>query len=154
MGVGIVPLFLFAGAPTPVWITPKVQFPVVKDKLNMGGGILLAAIISEEGYIGLPYFVSTFGSRVRNLTIGGGYLMTEGDNRAAFTLSGITRVSRKTFLMTENYLLPGEQESVVIISLGGRTVQKRLAISYGLVFPIADIGEFIAIPWLGINVPF
>ena len=32
IGGGVVPLFLFAGSPTPVWITPKFSVPVVKEK--------------------------------------------------------------------------------------------------------------------------
>lgn len=156
VGAGVMPLFLFGGTPTPVWITPKVQFPLVKDKWNIGTGILLAAIVPEEGVAGIPYFVNTFGSRDHNLTIGIGYGFT-GDGWAEmpiFNLSGITRLSKKTFFMTENYYLNIDGQSVGLISLGGRTVQKRLAVSYGLVIPIADLGFFLAIPWLGINIPF
>ena len=58
------------------------------------------------------------------------------------------------YLLTENYYLNIDGEGIGIISLGGRTVQKRLSITYGLILPIADIGAFVAIPWLGIHVPF
>ena len=34
IGAGFVPTFLFGGAPTPVWIVPKVSVPIIKDKLN------------------------------------------------------------------------------------------------------------------------
>jgi hypothetical protein len=56
--------------------------------------------------------------------------------------------------MTENYFINTGGENFGIISLGGRTVQRRLAVDWGLIFPLADIGEFIAVPWLGITVPF
>jgi hypothetical protein len=67
----------------------------------------------------------------------------------------MTRVGKKTYLLTENYLIGAGGSSFGLISAGGRSVQKKLAIDYGLVFPIGmDIGSFIAIPWLGIAVPF
>jgi hypothetical protein len=71
-------------------------------------------------------------------------------------LSGMTRVGKKTYLITENYYLSvGEGQSIGIIMLGGRSVQKRLAIDYGLVLPVGtDLGEFLAIPWLSITLPF
>src|SRR6188474_1353815 len=48
IGAGMVPAFLFAGAPTPVWITPKFSIPVVKDKLNVGVGGLMGTVIGES----------------------------------------------------------------------------------------------------------
>ncbi len=156
LGVGVMPLFLFGGAPTPVWITPKVQFPVVEDKLNIGAGVLAVAILPEEGMAAVPYGVITYGSRDNNITLGVGYGFSENGwaEIPTFSLSGMKRLSKKTYFMTENYYLNIDGESIGLISLGARTVQKKLAISYGLIFPIADIGSFIAIPWLGINVPF
>jgi hypothetical protein len=71
-------------------------------------------------------------------------------------LSGMTRVGKKGYLLSENYYLGfGGGSSIGIISFGGRSVQKRLAIDYGLILPLGtDIDSFIAIPWLGITVPF
>ena len=156
LGVGMLPLFLFAGAPTPLWITPKVQFPVVEDKVNMGAGLLAATIIPEGGVIGITYGVVSLGSRDHNLSAGLGWGFSDGGwaDVPTFSLSGMTRISVKTFLMTENYFINTGGDNIGIISLGGRTVQRRLAVDYGLIFPLADIGEFIAIPWLGITVPF
>jgi len=95
MGGGVMPLFFIAGSVTPVWITPKVSVPLIKDNLNLGAGALLSRVIGFSGY--------SFG----------------------------------------------------ILSAGGRSVQKRLAVDYGLVFPVgAETGTVIAIPWPGIVVPF
>jgi len=156
VGVGMLPLFLLGGSPTPVWITPKVQFPVIKDKINLGAGVLMATVLGEEASFGIAYGVATFGPRDKNFTVGVGYGFSDQGwaDVPTFTLSGITRVSRKTLLMTENYYINTGGESVGIISFGGRSVQRKLAISYGLIIPLADIGEFVAIPWLGIAIPF
>jgi hypothetical protein len=158
IGGGLVPLFLFAGAPTPVFITPKVTVPIVKDKVNLGAGVLYAYVLGEEFSFGITYGTLTFGNRDNNLTLGAGWAFSDAEwaNSPTLTLSGMTRVGRKAYLITENYYIGlSEDSSLGIISLGGRSVQKKLAVDYGLVFPVgADIGSFVAIPWLGIAVPF
>jgi len=158
LGGGIVPLFLFAGAPTPVFITPKVTVPIVKDKVNLGAGVLYAYVLGEEFGLGITYGALSFGNRDNNLTLGAGWAFADGEwaTSPTLTLSGMTRVGRKTYLITENYYIGlSEESSLGIISLGGRSVQKRLAVDWGLVLPVgADIGSFVAIPWLGIAIPF
>lgn len=158
IGGGVVPLFLFAGAPTPVWITPKVAFPIVKDKINMSAGMILGHVLGEGVNFGIAYGDFSVGNRDNNLTIGVGWAFADSEwaNKPTLTLSGMTRVGRKTYLLTENYYIGlSEESSFGIMSVGGRSVQKRLAVDYGLIIPIgADLGTFVAIPWLGIAIPF
>ena len=162
IGGGILPLFLFAGSPTPVLLTPKLSFPVVRDKFNLGAGLLFAHVLGDGSSFGIAYGASTFGNRESNLTLGAGWGFSAYDSdwdwsdRVTLMLSGMTRVGKKTYLITENYYLSvGEGESIGIIMLGGRSVQKRLAVDYGLVLPVGtDLGEFLAIPWLSITLPF
>ena len=157
LGAGVVPLFLFAGSPTPFWITPKVAIPLVKEKLNLSGGMILGYMLGENFGFGLGYGALTVGSRESNLTLGAGwaYADSEWADSPTLTLSGMTRVGKKTYLLTETSYIATGYNSFLILSAGGRSVQKRLAIDYGLVFPMgAEIGSFVAIPWLGIAVPF
>lgn len=158
IGGGVLPLFLFAGAPTPVWITPKVAFPIVKDKINMSAGMILGHVIGEGASFGIAYGDFSIGNRDNNLTIGAGWAFADSEwaDKPTLTLSGMTRVGRKTYLLTENYYIGfSEGSSFGILSAGGRSVQKRLAVDYGLIIPIgADLGTFLAIPWLGIAIPF
>jgi hypothetical protein len=162
IGGGVLPLFLFAGSPTPVLLTPKLSFPVVRDKFNLGAGLLFAHVLGDGSSFGIAYGASTFGTRESNLTLGAGWGFSAYDSnwdwsdRVTLMLSGMTRVGKKTYLITENYYLSvGEGESIGIIMLGGRSVQKRLAVDYGLVLPLGtDLGEFLAIPWLSITLPF
>ena len=157
LGAGVVPLFLFAGSSTPFWITPKVAVPLVKEKLNLSGGMILGYMLGEDFGFGIGYGALTVGSRESNLTLGAGWAYADAQwaDSPTLTLSGMTRVGKKTYLLTENYYIATGYNSFLILSAGGRSVQRRLAIDYGLVFPIgADIGSFVAIPWLGIAVPF
>jgi hypothetical protein len=156
IGAGVVPLFLFAGAPTPAWITPKVAIPIVKDKFNVSAGMILGHIIGEGESFGIGYGDFTLGNRDKNLTFGAGWAFAGGEwaNSPTLTLSGMTRVGRKTYLLTENYYIGIEGFSLAILSAGGRSVQKRLAVDYGLIFPLSsDLGTFVAVPWLGITIP-
>jgi hypothetical protein len=135
---------------------------VVRDKFNLGAGLLFAHVLGDGSSFGIAYGASTFGTRESNLTLGAGWGFSAYDSnwdwsdRVTLMLSGMTRVGKKTYLITENYYLSvGEGESIGIIMLGGRSVQKRLAVDYGLVLPLGtDLGEFLAIPWLSITLPF
>lgn len=157
-GVGMMPLFLFGGAPTPVWFTPKFSIPLKRDKINIGGGVMAGTVLGEDmGGFGIGYGVLTLGNRDNNATfgVGLGFSVEEGmSNVPTFLFSGMTRISRRGYLITENYYIHVFGESLGIISAGGRTVRKRLAIDFGLIIPVAsDIG-FVGIPWLGITLPF
>lgn len=152
---GVVPLFLFAGAPSPFWIVPKVSIPVVEDKINIGAGALLGGISGEENSsFGIAFGSFTYGNRNSNISVSLGYGMAGGEWSSApvVTLSGMLRVSKKTYLITENYIFPEEVE-LSLISLGGRSFAKKVGIDYGLFIPVG-IGVAVAIPWLGITVPF
>ena len=156
IGAGIVPLFMFAGGPTPVWVIPKVSLPIVKDKFAMGAGALVGTVLgAEESGFGIVYGLATIGSRNTNLTAGLGYGYLSGDwaKRPVITLSAFSRLSPRSYLITENYLISGD-ETIVLLSLGGRSIINRIGIDYGLVIPIFnEMESFIAFPWLGITVP-
>lgn len=158
MGVGTLPLFLFNGTSTPVWITPKVSVPVIKDQFNLGAGALAGAVLGEaESGFGILYGVSTFGSRDRNLTLGLGYGYAAGSwaNSPLFTLSGIMRVGKNGYLLTENYYMSVDEMSLMLFSAGGRLMIKRIGLDVGLFLPFSGEEEefFIALPWLGFSVP-
>lgn len=156
VGTGIIPLFLFAGAPTPFWVTPKFSFPVQEDRFNIGIGALAGTIVGEsETSFGIPYATFTLGTRDRNTTLGAGWAYTsEGFAKTpAYTLSSMVRLSRKAYFITENYLIRFDTESIGILSGGARIVQRKLAVDFGLVVPV-NVDIFIAFPWLSITIPF
>lgn len=152
VGLGLVPLFLFEGSATPVWITPKVSIPIKKDAFNLGAGVLAGTILGgDSGVFGIAYGVTTFGNRDKNLTIGLGYGFADGEwaSIPAISIGGMIRIGKRGYLLTENYII----EDVGIITLGGRTVWSNVSLDYGLALPISGDG-FIGIPWLGLVVPF
>lgn len=160
-GLGMVPLFLFAGAPTPAWITAKFSVPVVKNKVNLGAGALMGTVIGVEDEdnttFGIFYGMGTIGSRDRNLNIGLGWGFAGGEiaKNPTLNISGMIRIGPKGYLLTENYIVGTPEETVVITMLGGRSIIKRVGLDYGLVLPFfEDMDTFVAIPWLGISIPF
>lgn len=155
LSAGTVPLFLFAGAPTPVWIVPKVSIPIKKDVLSVGAGGLFGTVIGlEESTFGIAFGTFTVGNKNHNASLSVGYGMLQGDWSSApvVTFSGMTRVSKKTYLITENYFFPAES-TLTLLSFGARSFAGKVGIDYGLFIPIgADV--FLALPWLGLTVPF
>ena len=116
----------------------------------------MATVLGEsEASFGIAYGTFTFGSRDANTSLGAGWAYTTDGfgERPTFSLSGMYRVGKKGYMITENYLISTAYETIGIISAGGRTVQKRLAVDYGLAIPV-NIGETIAFPWLSITLPF
>ncbi|MCB2220402.1 MAG: hypothetical protein KQI35_08410 [Bacteroidetes bacterium] len=159
LGAGIVPLFLFAGTSSPAWIAPKFSLPVVKDKFNVGGGALIGTILGEEeAGFGILYGVSTFGDRNNNLNIGLGYGYAGGGlaKTPTITVSTMLRTGPRGYFISENYYISTADDYMILLSLGGRGITRGgVGIDWGVVLPLGSgIGEFVAIPWLGITLPF
>ncbi|MEO5599297.1 MAG: hypothetical protein ABIR06_00075 [Cyclobacteriaceae bacterium] len=158
LGGGLVPLFLFGGGSTPVWLTPKVSIPVQKDKFNIGVGGLFGTVLGESNTgFGIAYGLTTFGSRDKNLSLGLGYGYANGDwaNTPTITFSSMIRTGQRGYFLTENYYIGTGDAYLVLLSMGGRRIIKKAGLDFGVFIPIAkDVDNFIAIPWLGLTVPF
>lgn len=159
IGAGIVPLFLFAGAATPIWLTPRVSIPVVKDKFNVGGGALIGTVLGEEDTgFGVVYGSATFGSRDKNFNVGLGWGYTGESGLAdspTITMSGMIRTGARGYFLTENYLINAGDETLVLMSVGGRRIIKKVSLDFGLFVPFySEMDTFVAVPWLGVVVPF
>lgn len=159
LSVGTIPLFFFGGTPTPVWTNLKVSFPLKKDMLSIGGGVLAGGVIgAKSGLIGFGYGNITLGSRTKNLTFGVGYGFSSQAGRTTlplFSLSGIIQVGKRGYLITENHFIGiGSGENLTLISFGGRYVGKKISVDFGAVSPlVSGLDTFIIIPWLGLAVP-
>ncbi|NQU84566.1 MAG: hypothetical protein HQ541_02275 [Mariniphaga sp.] len=150
IGGGIIPLFLFDGSPTPVFVTPKFSIPV-QEKLNLGVGALLGTILVEtESSFGILYGLSTFGTRDNNATIGLGYGFAAGSwaSSPMINFNAMFRTGSRGYFITENYYIDG----TLVLMAGGRWIIKKAALDFGLVIP-TETGGLIAIPWLGFTVP-
>jgi hypothetical protein len=156
IGAGMVPLFLFAGSPTPAWITPKFSIPVRKDKVNIGAGALVGGVLGESNTgFGVLYGILTLGNRDKNMSLGLGYGYAGEDspNSPAISFSAMIRTGQRGYFLTENYYFGGES-GVVMFSVGGRRIIKKTGLDFGVLLPSDTGGGLIAVPWLGFSVPF
>jgi hypothetical protein len=84
-----------------------------------------------------------------------------------FTISGMTRISKRVLLMTENWIFStktvnydsgtGQYVNTVsmyngLLSAGARIVGRRYAFDVGLLSPTSS--EFSAIPYIACNIKF
>jgi small nuclear ribonucleoprotein (snRNP)-like protein len=157
IGFGTVPLFLFGSPSTPIWVAPKFSIPVSAEKFNLGVGALVGTVVGEDGKgFGLLYGITTFGSRDKNFSVGLGYGYSAGElaDTPTLSFSALIRTSQRGYFITENYYID-TGEPLVLLSLGGRRIIKKVGLDFGAFIPISsDYDGFIAIPWLGITVPF
>lgn len=158
VGGGLIPLFLFGGAPTPVWFTPKVSIPISRENVGLGAGALVGTVLGEENTgFALFYGISTFGSKDKNVSLGLGYGFA-GDSWAQspmINLNVMLRAGARGYFISENYFVKIEGETAIFLSLGGRYIIKDSGIDYGLIVPIVGgMNEFIVLPWLGMTIPF
>ena len=155
IGAGTVPIFLFGADVVPIWLLPKVSFSTPQEKLHFAGGAVLGGVLGEENEsVGLLYGATTVGSRDHNATLGVGYgYLNEGiSDSPLINISGMTRLGQKSYLITENYIFPGAEGSVV--SIGYRWASRNVAVDFALFRPLEDTGGLIAWPWLGVTLPF
>jgi len=153
IGVGMIPLFLVR-LPSPVWVTPKFSAPIIKNKLNVGiGGLFGTVLLEDNTSFGVGYGTITYGNRHTNMNLSVGYSRIGGSwsEVPVFGLSGMARLTPKTYLISENWFLPG----LSMVSFGARALFSKTSIDFGLVVPVSENVPFgIAVPWLGIAVGF
>lgn len=92
-------------------LTPKLSFPI-SEKLHVGAGVLYLRIptfdVLDRAYgAGLLYGAATYGSADDNVTGGLGYGFFEGEigTTPILQIGGQKRVSRRTSLISENYII-------------------------------------------------
>lgn len=162
VAVGVTDFISLAGGMTLVpgassqlfYIAPKIT-PIHLDKFDLAAGVLYIVIPEESENAGIVYGVTTYGSEKASLTVGlgWGFLGSDFSNKPVVVLGGDLRLSDKTKLITENWLIPNSDVSLV--SLGIRFFGENLAADFGLVFPAgADIEGFPFLPWVGFSYNF
>ena len=158
IGAGTVPVFLFGAGVFPVWVLPKVSFSNASANRHLAVGGVLGGVVGEgeAASVGLLYTSGTLGGPNRNLTAGIGYGYQNGTlaDTPFFNVSGMTRVSKRFYLVSENYFFSGDEVNG-LVSFGLRYAPENFAVDFGLVRPLADdLDSFIALPWLGVAIPF
>ncbi|MFU8861929.1 MAG: hypothetical protein ACNA8K_16075 [Cyclonatronaceae bacterium] len=136
---------------------PKVSFPVGSDNFNLAAGGLFGGLIGANSEsLGFAYGVATVGNSDKNLSLGLGYGYAGSDwsNTPFVNISGMLRVARRTYLLTENHFFSADSETYGLLSFGIRYAPENLAVDFGLIRPTDDADGLIGIPWLGITIPF
>jgi len=150
MGGGLEFISLFAGYPI-LFFTPKITFPVGRN-FHAGGGVLLVTV-ADEGVAGFLYGSATAGTVEHNLSgsLGFGFADGEFSSTPLLNISGMTRVSTKMMLMSENWIVPLPDETVAAFSFGVRFLGDKIAADVGLVYS-PDAGTLF--PIAGFSVKF
>lgn len=160
-GIDVISTFisLARGSFDPIFfITPKVGFKVANE-FHAGGGILYLNIPNGRkgrSDLGIAYGIGTLGTLDHNITGGMGWGFVEGEfsESPIITLSGMTRISKSTALVTENWFIPTDGYSG-LYSYGIRFFGEKLAIDLAFI-NTPDIAELliIGIPYVDFVVKF
>ncbi len=131
IGGGFEIISTFSGEPI-FFITPKYSFPI-NDKWRAGTGVLYVNSTISDSFdgLGIGYGIVTYGNTNDNATLGVGFGYIEGDisEKPVITLSGMKRLSRKTSLVTENWLFTSNTDfSGSMYSYGIRFMGERLTV--------------------------
>ncbi|MCS6929663.1 MAG: hypothetical protein NZM43_09220 [Saprospiraceae bacterium] len=148
----------------PVWIAPKISFPLRADHL----------ILALEGLFGRGFYtftdyewskfsafqgLLTMGSRLTHITLGTGFGRTEGGwaRKPFFSISGSAQVGSNFTLISENYLFSIGGQSAKVHAVGGRAYIRRVSAEFGIVLQLGYVWETIesqVIPFVGLRFNF
>jgi len=126
------------------FLTPKYSMQVAEN-VRVGVGVLYGKISDDIGGFGVGYGLVTYGNPEHNATLGLGFGFFDGEFSAdpVITLSGMTRLSRRISLVTENWFFPADVYRGIIsygIRFFGETMSVDLALvnneEFSEVFPI------------------
>ena len=144
---------------SPTWyIAPKLGFKV-SDRFYLGGGVTFANIggFFDNAKIGMGYGLATFGSTEHNFSIGmtNIYDIDNHDNTVLVTLAGMTRVSERLALVTENYISTSNDIGNSIFSYGIRFIASKISVDLGFINN-KDIVKslFLGVPYVDFNIKF
>ena len=131
----------------------KYGFPIAKNlrgAVSIAHGGMVFPIIGFSANITTLNALLTYGNKERNLTFALGYNEgstgfswwwiegRDGFHGMSYSLRGMTRVSKRLALITENWLLPGVRE--LVLSGGVRIMWRKIALNF-LIIPDTKSGE-------------
>jgi hypothetical protein len=161
-GFEILSIMAEGEGPFAFYINPKVSFKVA-DNFYAGGTILYANTIKttdDFGGLGTLNGFATYGNKNNNITgaLGWGYADGEFSSKPVISISGMTRVSRRIALVSENWIIPevGPDGGYYgILSYGIRFLGEKTSIDLAFINN-PDIAKeiIIGIPWLDFVINF
>jgi hypothetical protein len=156
MGVGFIPMFLFGVSETPIWLLPKVSFPVISDEFHVAAGAMIGGVVGVAGF-GAIYGMTTYGNRDNNISLGlgYGYAGSEVSDSPVVTVSGMYRFSKRWYFVTDNYFFPSATDNG-LLNFGVRWAPERVAVDFSLTRLLTDNedADYVGFPLLGVTIPF
>ena len=126
----------FYGFVKTAWITPKLQL-WNNGKTAISTGVL-HLFVPDFGIGGYGYVVGTHGTPNGAVTFGGGLLYGRDDDKTAttpmFSIGGEKRLSRRTKLVTENYIF----KEGVVVTVGTRIIGQTISTELGGIVFVGD----------------
>lgn len=154
----------------PMWVSAHRRIPIggrtskPATVANIGGFFLSIPKNVEQNEtrdFSLFYLNFTFGSREKNFAIGGAVIPTglgQGAHPQAITLHGMTRLGRRSCLVTENYLIHDRGKWIPVSMSGWRGWRKQTAFDIGVMLTRIPAGSrasntslWLPIPWLAVH---
>jgi hypothetical protein len=162
--------------PLGIFITPKVSTKVNKY-VHVAGGLLIGngffPINGNNFALGEGYCIFTVGNYDHNITAGAGYGFvgsrgeTKWQKQPMIVANGMTRVSRKIALVTENWFVPvlgdpfnrgfkEESHYEAFFSYACRIMSERTSVDIGFVNTpwLIDKGYYVGIPYIDFVIRF
>jgi hypothetical protein len=123
------------------------------ERFHYGGGIITGGILSqrefEGGFFMAPYAMITIGDYDHNITFGGSGVMASYPF-GVFTLSGMTRISQKVSLISNNYFAIGDFGTLPGFGIQGvRIMGQSMAFDIGLVVNRQLLSDGFVLPYAG-----
>ena len=135
------------------FFTPKFGIRQ-SDRVNIAAGALVIGFPGLEDddedapVVSVLYGVGTWGRPDRHITMGLGYGMvdTELADRPLVVLGGEYRLTRRTALVSENWMMPGVDN--VLVSYGVRLFTENLSVDLALLNTVGEDSIFPGIPYV------
>lgn len=146
----------FGGDFNPIFfLTPKYSMQV-SENLRVGIGVLYGNVSDLVGGFGVGYGLATYGNPEHNATLGLGFGFFDGDfsKDPVITISGMTRISRRISLVTENWFFPADVYRG-ILTYGIRFFGESMSVDLALINNSDIATAFpIGIPYIDFVVKF
>jgi len=146
----------FGGDFNPIFfLTPKYSMQV-SENFRVGIGVLFGNVSNLVGGFGVGYGLATYGNPEHNATLGLGFGFFDGDfsTDPVITISGMTRISRRISLVTENWFFPADVYRG-ILTYGIRFFGESMSVDLALINNSDIATAFpIGIPYIDFVVKF
>lgn len=150
IGAGLELLTLFAGEGAIFWLSPKYDYEISNNFSASTSILFLKLPTSKNSLFGIWSVGGTIGNIDHNLSVGMGYGFVNSDlsTNPAFSISGMTRMSKKVMFISENWFVY-DREFLYILFYGFRLIGETMAFDIGFAFNHETTGVLpLGIPYI------